>query len=473
MWSNQILTLRMLLRIADVIGVLVAATFTYYLYLYELKGHQLALAEQYTVTVILGTGLATIAFSLTRLYTVSDLGRFWLSLKRIVAALILAFGCLLVLAFIAKISEAFSRGWFVLWFFGSIALLAALRCIAWWCIRSWNRKGLTRVRTAIIGDSKSSETIGSILSERAYPQIQIVGHFGDSTGPSQPSTSSTPYLGTVGNLVTYGRKHAIHLVVIALPWSARRRIIELVETLKALPVDIVLAPEGIGLTLPNQQYIFTGGIGLLVARRQSISGNSLLLKALEDKIVAILALLFVLPLMLSIAIAVRIDSPGPILFRQPRRGFNEKTFELFKFRTLYAEDCDPQMGGGLVQKDDKRVTRVGKFLRKSSLDELPQLFNVLAGDMSIVGPRPHSAHAKVGDRYYDDIVQNYAQRHCVKPGITGLAQVRGWRGETVHDEQILGRVESDIYYIENWSVPLDLKILAQTMPVVIKMLNAY
>jgi exopolysaccharide biosynthesis polyprenyl glycosylphosphotransferase len=186
----------------------------------------------------------------------------------------------------------------------------------------------------------------------------------------------------------------------------------------------------------------------------------------------LLFLLPALPLMLVIAILIKLDSPGPVFFRQMRYGFNNQTINVLKFRSLRVEEQD-ETAESLVTKDDPRVTRVGAFLRRTSLDELPQMLNVLKGDMSMVGPRPHAMRAKAGGRYYESVVAQYAARHNVKPGITGWAQVNGWRGETDTEDKILKRVEFDLHYIENWSILFDLRIIMKTIPSLLRRENAY
>jgi exopolysaccharide biosynthesis polyprenyl glycosylphosphotransferase len=186
------------------------------------------------------------------------------------------------------------------------------------------------------------------------------------------------------------------------------------------------------------------------------------LKWIFDRVVGTLALIALSPVLLATAIAVKLDSKGPVFFRQKRYGFNNELVEVFKFRSMYT-DMGDATASKLVTKGDPRVTRVGRFIRKTSLDELPQLFNVVfKGNLSLVGPRPHAAHAKAADKLYDDVVDGYFARHKVKPGITGWAQINGWRGETDTPEKIQRRVEHDLYYIENWSILFDLYILAKT-----------
>jgi exopolysaccharide biosynthesis polyprenyl glycosylphosphotransferase len=197
------------------------------------------------------------------------------------------------------------------------------------------------------------------------------------------------------------------------------------------------------------------------------------MKWLFDKIVGTLAMICLSPIMLAVAIAIKLDSKGPVLFRQRRYGFNNELIEVYTFRSMYVEQTDAT-ANQLVTKGDPRVTPVGRFIRKTSLDELPQLFNVVfAGNLSLVGPRPHAVNAKAQNRIYDEAVDGYFARHRVKPGITGWAQVNGWRGETDSQEKIQRRVEHDLYYIENWSLLFDLYILARTPFALLRSENAY
>ena len=197
------------------------------------------------------------------------------------------------------------------------------------------------------------------------------------------------------------------------------------------------------------------------------------MKWLFDKIVGGLALVALLPLMALVALAIKLDSKGPVLFRQKRYGFNNDMIEVFKFRSMYTDKSDAT-AATLVTKGDARVTRVGRFIRKTSLDELPQLFNVVfKGNLSLVGPRPHAVNAKAETRLYDEAVDGYFARHRVKPGMTGWAQINGWRGETDTQEKIQKRVEHDLHYIENWSVLFDLYIVLKTPLALLKTENAY
>jgi exopolysaccharide biosynthesis polyprenyl glycosylphosphotransferase len=226
------------------------------------------------------------------------------------------------------------------------------------------------------------------------------------------------------------------------------------------------------LRFSPRTYSHVGSVAMIDLYDKPIADWGRISKWLFDKIIASIALILLAPVMAAVALAVKLDSRGPVLFRQKRYGFNNELIEVFKFRSMYTDRCDAA-AAKLVTKDDPRVTKVGRIIRKTSLDELPQLFNVLLGDLSLVGPRPHAVQAKAGTQLYDEVVDGYFARHKVKPGITGWAQINGWRGETDTEEKIQKRVEHDLYYIENWSVFFDLYILLKTPLSLLKSENAY
>ncbi len=282
-----------------------------------------------------------------------------------------------------------------------------------------------------------------------------------------------PKMGTVDDLVEYARRTKLDLVVFTLPISAERRILQMLAKLWVLPIDIRLSAHTSKLRLRPRSYSYIGSVPVLDVFDKPIADWDLVLKGLFDRIVGTLLLLLLSPVLLFTAIAVKLDSRGPVFFRQKRHGFNNELIEVFKFRSMYVEQSDAA-AAKLVTKDDPRVTRVGRFIRKTSIDELPQLFNVVfKGDLSLVGPRPHALQAKAQNRLYDQVVDGYFARHKVKPGITGWAQINGWRGETDTEEKIQRRVEFDLYYIENWSVFFDFYIVAMTPFALLKSENAY
>jgi Undecaprenyl-phosphate glucose phosphotransferase len=235
----------------------------------------------------------------------------------------------------------------------------------------------------------------------------------------------------------------------------------MLKQLWVLPVDIRLSAHMSKLRLASRAYSYLGDVPVFDVADRPISDWNLVAKWLFDHVVAIVAIILLSPVMIATAIAIKLDSPGPVLFRQKRHGFNNELIEVFKFRSMYVNQADAA-AAKLVTKDDPRVTRVGRFIRKTSIDELPQLFNVLLGQLSIVGPRPHALQAKAANVLYYEAVEGYFARHRVKPGITGWAQIHGWRGETDTLDKIMQRVNHDLYYIEHWSLLLDLYILVMT-----------
>ena len=228
-----------------------------------------------------------------------------------------------------------------------------------------------------------------------------------------------------------------------------------------LPVDIRLSAHMSKLRFTDKTYSYVGDLPVFEMADRPISDWNLVFKWVFDKLVALFALVVLSPVMIGTAIAVKATSKGPVLFKQNRHGFNNELIAVYKFRSMYTDMSDAK-ASTLVTRNDPRVTPVGRIIRKTSIDELPQLFNVLKGELSIVGPRPHALEAKAANRLYHDAVHGYFARHKVKPGITGWAQINGWRGETDTVDKLMARVDHDLYYIENWSILLDLYILVMT-----------
>lgn len=293
------------------------------------------------------------------------------------------------------------------------------------------------------------------------PSIALIGIFDDRHSRVPNQIGDQEIRGTVDDLLHVIRNERVDEVIVALPWSAESRLLELLKKLRSAPINVRLCPEGIAFQFVHRPSSHIIGVSMLTAYNRPLSSWASVVKQMEDKILGALILLFVLPLLLIIAIAIKLDSRGPILFRQRRYGFNNELFEVFKFRTLHSDQTDWH-DEKQVTKRDTRVTRIGRFLRRSRLDELPQFVNVLKGDMSIVGPRPHAMRSKAGGTLFEEVIDEYFARHRVKPGITGWAQIHGLTGETNTREKLESRVQYDLEYIERWSLWLDLKIIAIT-----------
>jgi Undecaprenyl-phosphate glucose phosphotransferase len=347
-----------------------------------------------------------------------------------------------------------------LWVAGWIALTLIFSALGRLLLASYLHRlaesGELGDRVAIVGAGRAADQLLSHFRNYGH-SIHVVGVFDDS---DDIPSGCTPPRGKIADIVKLAARRPLDWVVLTLPPTAEDRIAEILRKLKTVAAQIALCPEPVKLSLPCRQVDDLGEMPMLLLAERPLRRWDLIAKEVEDKVIASLLLLLALPVFLLIMVAIRLDSPGPIIFRQKRHGWNNSEFTIFKFRTMRVE---PETGVlQQTRRDDARLTRVGAFLRRFSLDELPQLLNVLRGDMSIVGPRPHAIYMRTEDRLGDEIIADYAHRHRVKPGITGWAQVNGYRGATERVEQLRKRVEYDLFYIENWSLLFDLKIIALT-----------
>ena len=424
---------------------------------------------------ILGIALlAMLAFQVADIYQVQAFRGHEKQYMRLASAWSVVFLIAISASFFAKAGDQFSRAWLGSFYVLGLFALIAFRRALFLLVRRWTREGRLDRRTVVVGADGNGESLIRSLAAQRDSDVRLVGVFDDrGDGRSLPSCAGVPKLGTVDDLVAFARHTRVDLVIFSLPISAESRILQMLKKLWVLPVDIRLSAHTNKLHYRPRSYSYVGNVPVLDIFDKPIADWDVVMKWLFDKIVGSLALICAAPIMLLVAIAIKLDSKGPVLFKQKRYGFNNELIEIYKFRSMYADQAD-LTASKLVTQDDSRVTRVGRFIRKTSLDELPQLFNVVfAGNLSLVGPRPHALHAKAENRLYDEAVDGYFARHRVKPGITGWAQIHGWRGETDSQEKIQRRVEHDLYYIENWSILLDLYILAQTPFALIRTENAY
>jgi len=395
-----------------------------------------------------------------------------ISYRKIAVGCGCAFLTVIVLGFALKISQEFSRVWLFSYFGASLPLLIIVHYLVEHRLRRWGISGKIARNVAIFGGTGPAKRLIEFVEKSQDPWVRILGVFDDRQSPGRSDGCQYPMLGNVEKLISFGRQRRIDDIVIALPWGAEERTLGIVERLRVLPVSVHLCPDAIGFNFVQNGYAYLCGVPVLKVFQKPVSGWDYVAKAIEDKVLAALFLVLTLPVTVLIAVCIKLDSPGPVLFRQKRYGFNDQLIDVYKFRSLRVEQQDED-AACLVTRNDTRVTRVGSFLRRTSLDELPQLLNVLKGEMSIVGPRPHALNASAQGRLYHEVVEKYSTRHKVKPGITGWAQVSGWRGETDTEEKIRKRVEHDIFYIENWSLGLDISIVLRTMWVALKGDRAY
>ncbi len=416
--------------------------------------------------------LIVLSFKLGGLYELDRIIRPSRSWTKIFSLCGLVFLGLLTFGFVIKASADFSRVWAVTSLIASVVVILLVRAAASAVIRHTALAGALTKNIVIYGADENGERLIRHIEALHEPWNRIIGVFDDRSDRVPRQCCGYPVLGGVSELTDYAQQHPSDEVLLALPLARRDRIIALMDQLSHLPTNVRLVPD-IGIfditKLPMSDEF---GVPMLHILRKPVSGWGVLGKWAID--FGLTGLFFVasLPFMAIIAALIKFDSPGPVFFRQRRYGFQNQIIEVFKFRTMYVDKTDAD-AERLTTRDDPRVTRVGAWLRRSSLDELPQLLNVLKGEMSLVGPRPHALKARAGGKLYPEVVRSYATRLKVKPGITGWAQVNGWRGNTETEEDLKGRVEHDIYYIENWSLGFDLYIIFRTFFAVLKRENSY
>jgi Undecaprenyl-phosphate glucose phosphotransferase len=418
--------------------------------------------------------LAMLAFQAADIYQVQAFRGHEKQYFRLASAWSVVFLLVIGVSFFAKAGDHFSRVWLGSFYVIGLVALLAFRRGLFVLVRRWTKEGRLTRRTAIVGGGEAGEALAAAIRDQRDTDVRVVGLFDDRGDDRAPSAlPGARKLGTVDDLVEFARRTRVDLVIFSLPISAEGRILQMLKKLWVLPVDIRLSAHSNKLRFRPRAYSYLGTVPVLDVFDRPITDWDVVMKWLFDRVVGGLALVALLPLMLVVAAAIKLDSKGPVFFKQRRHGFNNDVIEVYKFRSLYTHMTDHAVQKS-VTKDDPRVTRVGRFIRKTSIDELPQLINVVfKGDLSLVGPRPHAVNQKVENRQFDEAVDGYFARHRVKPGITGWAQINGWRGELTDADKIKGRVEHDLYYIENWSLLFDVMILAKTPLALLKSENAY
>jgi len=363
--------------------------------------------------------------------------------------------------------------WLVLWSGLASAQMTAARLLVWMRMRYLTRTGQMEHRIVLVGGTEALAPLIHEIEREKKRGRRLCGFFDERQGARSPSVVAGHHkMGDIDDLMAFVRMAHVDTVIVAIPRVSHRRLMELMARLFVLPVDIrVMADAEIPQFARNKRSRI-GKFRMIDLYKRPIHGWDAVRKRLFDVVLSGVAIVVLAPVMAAVALAIRLESPGPVLFRQRRHGFNNRPVEVLKFRSMHADRCDPTAIRA-VRRDDDRVTRVGRFIRRTSLDELPQFFNVLRGDLSLVGPRPHATAARTGDLVYDAVTEAYSARHKVRPGVTGWAQINGWRGEMDTPAKIRARVEHDLHYIENWSLWLDVKILALTPLSLITTKNAY
>jgi Undecaprenyl-phosphate glucose phosphotransferase len=422
---------------------------------------------------VLMSGVVVFAMQRTWAYTIAALGNLVRQCAKVVVGVGAAFAALVAVVYLAGFEASVPRQFLVGWLGFTFVGMAATRFAFSWQIGRWMRAGRLTRRAVIVGGGRPTEELIKQLRRSKTAGIQVCGVFDDrAKDRSDNPVDRYRVLGSFDEMADFCRAESIDLIIVTLPSTAEERILHLMKKLWVLPIDVRISAHQSKLRLRPRAYSYIGDIPFLAVFDKPLSDWGWAVKEVEDRVIAALLIVLLSPVMLAVALAVKYTSKGPVLFKQKRHGFNNQLVEVYKFRSMFTDMCDAN-AVKLVTKSDPRVTPVGRFIRKTSLDELPQFFNVLKGELSLVGPRPHATASRAGERLYNDVVDGYYARHRMKPGITGLAQISGWRGETDTEEKIQRRVECDIQYIDNWSVWMDLYILAMTPISLLNTKNAY
>jgi Undecaprenyl-phosphate glucose phosphotransferase len=392
---------------------------------------------------------------------------------KIISVWTAVFSALTIAVFFLKAGASLSRLWLLMWAFAGLFFFLAARYFVAHALRRVNQTGQFNRRAIIVGGGEAADKVIAALQGSPNSGFSLIGMFDDRDDQrALPELRGLHKLGNVDDLIDFARATRVDTLIITLPVTAEDRLLQILNRLWVLPVDIRLSAYGQKVRYRPRAYSYIGNLPCLDVFDRPLGDWGPILKSAQDRIIACLAIVALAPVLAVVALAVKLESKGPFIFKQKRFGFNNDLIEIYKFRSMYTDRADNE-ASKLVTKNDPRVTRVGRFIRRTSLDELPQLFNVLKGDLSLVGPRPHATKAKAGEELYEHVVDGYFARHRVKPGITGWAQINGWRGETDTAEKIERRVEHDLFYIENWSLTFDLYILARTPIALLNTDHAY
>ncbi|MCR6672914.1 undecaprenyl-phosphate glucose phosphotransferase [Devosia ginsengisoli] len=456
--------------VAQVVEAVLLAVLGYGIYEYYVEPGQ----PTFYVPVILASCLlANVLFNAARTHRIAAYRTVFNQIGRMLIGWTLVMTLLTVGIFFFKAGDLFSRVWLISWYVGGAALLIAFRLGLRALVQHWTAAGRLRRRTVIVGGGKDAEVLIEQIRASASNDILLLGLFDDRIDDRSPDVvAGYAKLGKVADLIEFARRTPVDLVLVSMPLSAEKRVLDMLTQLWVLPVDIRLSAHMSKLKFTNKAYSYVGDIAVFDMADRPISDWNLVFKWVFDKVVALTALILLSPVMIATAIAIKLESKGPVFFMQTRHGFNNELIKIYKFRSMRIETLDHD-AVKQVTKGDPRVTRVGRFIRKTSIDELPQLFNVFRGELSVVGPRPHALQAKADNLLYYEAVEGYFARHRVKPGMTGWAQINGWRGETDTIDKIMQRVNHDLYYIEHWSILFDIYILFMTPIRLFSTENAY
>jgi putative colanic acid biosynthesis UDP-glucose lipid carrier transferase len=448
-------TLSTLLKVADPLVIGATALLSYWLRFEDPETPAI-----YQAVVLAAFGLSVVVFAVTDVYR----GRPDEGLRRNLvhlfggwAGVILA---IVLLMYASQIGSLVSRQWLAVWSVMALMGLIAMRIAAVAVLHVLQRRGLFTRRVAIAGAGELGRQVARKLEASPTAGLRVVAFYDDDPALAAATVEGAPVRGNVERIRDDVRDGGIDQVWIALPLRAEERVHRIIDDLAPFNAEVRFVPDIFGFQLLNHSITEVGGLPVIKLTESPLSGGKGLLKWIEDKLVAAAVLLVIAPLLAAIAVGIKLTSPGPVIFKQRRGGLDNREITVWKFRTMHVHDERTAGDKPQATKDDPRITRFGAFLRRTSLDELPQFINVLLGDMSVVGPRPHPLWL---NDFYAGRIPTYLLRSWIKPGITGWAQVNGWRGETDEDWKMEMRVQHDLWYIEHWSLGLDLYIILMTV----------
>lgn len=466
--NADIESLGVFLRIVEPLLIVALSTFSY-----TMRHGWHDVPSQYFGITFFGAFIYAVLSNLLATYKNHAVRNLLASVPRLTGVVVGTFSLIVVILFLFKSSQEFSRIWLVLWSSLTITMIFVLRAFAAIYCRLKIKAGEWSRKIAILGtDAKAIELI-RLLSSGANPEISLWGLYAiNEQDVSTDLKRTSLYKGGVDDLMRDGMRGDFDDLIIALDMDFTPHSDRLLDRLHRLATNVYycLPLPLFGRASSAVQMIYQAPLVLLY--RKPLEGHALWFKRALDIFASLFILLLASPIMIVTAVMVKLSSPGPIFFRQKRNGFNGEEFEMLKFRSMRVGEAPKDTSGKEQQatKTDPRITAVGRFIRASSIDELPQIINVLKGDMSLVGPRPHAISH---NSYYENLIDRYASRHKMRPGLTGWAQLNGLRGETETVDKMAKRVEYDIWYIENWSLALDIKIILLTPMVVLFQRTAY
>lgn len=416
---------------------------------------------QFFYAIVVATVLVPSCFSWAGLYRPWRGRNILGEVRGLIFAWSFVFLLLAALALLTQSGGAFSRLWLGVWYLTGLAGFVLGRITVRAILRNLRRNGYDQKRIVLIGAGELSRSVIEHLNSHPWAGIQVMGVF-DEKGSGLREIDGVPVLGAVEDLLTFlgSSENRINQVWLALPLSEEQQLAQLLARLRSTGVDVCFVPDIFGMRMLQNEMLNIAGLPVMNLTASPITGFNKAIKEIEDKVLASIILVMISPLMLLIALGIKFTSSGPILYRQMRHGWDGRNIEIYKFRTMYWGEQAEEGGFRQATRNDRRITSIGAFLRQTSLDELPQFINVLQGRMSVVGPRPHAIEHNAA---FEGQVDRYRLRHKVKPGITGWAQVNGFRGETDTLYKMKKRVEYDLFYIENWSFLFDVKIVFLTV----------